>query len=656
MKCKSKFLIFILIFFLLVGLGITEEKKKKNVKDIEEVSLDVLLNQEVVVASKKSQKVEEAPAIISVVTKREIEERGYLNLYDALTSLPGINSIETYFGFNQLFFRGIYSPLYNNKSLVLINGHPFWDSVNGSYYIEAFPIEAVKRIEVIRGPGSTLYGTNAFSGVINIVTEDGSKNGYSGYVRGTSYNTFETSALVSGSSNDLKYLVSTGGRFGEGYPYTIPKEEFGKQNVETDYVLNYSSVFALIDYKGLKFSTYSFYEEKSKIDIIPAVFGSLSETHNKWLATFFMLNYSNNIGKKLSYNLRASYNYFDRQFLSASGNFTDHWSKGKRYDSEITLNYEPNKKINFMLGAGYEYCLEDYFDIYSRNNMNVIKSTIPEHDLGDSTYFTYLQVDFPIGKRIGAITGLRYVYNKDYDSFLTPRGGFVFKLSDGLFIKTLYGEAFRAPNLFEKYADLKGVVVGNKELQPEKIKTMDIGLDWVMKSKNLRVNYFYTIVSNLIGRFFNQDLGQTQYTNFEGESKYTGVEFELRGRLIGKSTFFLNGSYINGKDSSGKTIEYIPNYLSYGGITYNSKKFLASVYYKYISSVVNPTIDGNVKIDPAFILDTKVGLKFNDIVLSIIVHNLFDKEIWAPEFIRKKIGMLQNGPGRMIYLELRKGF
>ncbi len=654
MNKKRVFLVLILSIFLLAGYSFSQEKKK--VTDVEEISLEELLNQEVTVASKKAQKVEEAPAIISVITKKEIIERGYLNLYDALTSLPGINSVQTYWGFNQLFFRGIYSPLYNDKSLVLINGHPFWDSINGSYYIEAFPMEAVKRIEVIRGPGSTLYGTNAFAGVINIVTEDGESEKSSGYIRGSSYSTLEGSLVVSGKSDEFKYVFSAGERIGSGYLYTIPVDEIGKENSTTDFVLNFTSFYGALSYKGFKISTYSFLQEKSKVDVMPAVFGDLSNNHNKWAGYFVMADYKGDLGDKASFSIRASYNYFDRKFPSLYGGFTMLWSKGERYDGEASISYVVNDKTSLIFGVGYENASEDFYDFFDRLTMDVLTCVIDEHGRSDSSFFTYIQGDSKLSDKIEAVAGVRYVNNKDYGSFLTPRGGIVFKLKENLFFKTLYGEAFRAPNLMEKYIQF-GVTVGSIDLQPEKIKTVDIGLDWIYKNRNFRINYFYTIVNDLIGRYLDETDGKTHYTNFEGESTYMGAEFEIRGKLVGKTTFFLNGSYLTGEDSDGEEIPYVPDYLSNGGITYNGKKILASFYYNYVSKTVNPTINGDVEIDPAFVLNAKFGYKLSDkLTLSIIAHNVFDQEIWAPEFVRRKIGMLQNGPGRLIYLELRKVF
>ncbi len=655
MNKKKLSLVLFLSLFLVSNFAFTQEKKK--VTDVEELSLEELLNQEVTVASKKAQKIEEAPAIISVITKKEITERGYLNLYDVLTSLPGINSIETYWGFNQLFFRGIYSPLYNDKSLVLINGHPFWDSINGSYYIEAFPIEAVKKIEVIRGPGSTLYGTNAFAGVINIVTEEADivSGNSSWYLAIENEESMEGGYASGYTNNKLKIFYAIGVKKGTGYSYNIPADELGNKNIEANFINNYGTLYTNINYGGLTIDLFGFTQDKSKIDAIPAVWGTLEQTHNNWNGFFVGAKYKKEISSKLNIILRTSYNKFLRGFFSRlSGGHSKFESSGIRYDGELNLNYMPNEDIFLVSGIQYEFIKGNYYNIHNMDTGDIILYGIGDKEVSDSNISGYLQGDFSFGK-IGFVGGVRVVNNKDYGNFINPRAGIVFKASKKVFLKALYGNAFRAPNLFEKYANFS-TTKGNTDLDPEKISTMDLGVDILTRNVNIRLNYYYANAKDLIGRSLDPELNITKYFNL-GESTYTGAEFEIRGKLVEKTTFFLNGSYIKGEDTEGNDIPYIPDYLSNGGITYNGRKILASFYYNYISPTTNPTLNGDVDIDSTFILNTKLGFKISEkLTFSLIIHNIFDKDVWAPEFIRKKIGMLQNGPGRLIYFELRKIF
>jgi outer membrane receptor for ferrienterochelin and colicin len=128
-----------------------------------QMSIEELLNVEVVTTSKTQRRISQSPAIISTITGAEIAERGISNVYEALSYLPGIELIETFYGYTDVTFRGILQDNYNNKAVLLVNGQPFYDQIVSTFYAEQIPLSAIERIEVIRGPGGVLYGTNAFA-------------------------------------------------------------------------------------------------------------------------------------------------------------------------------------------------------------------------------------------------------------------------------------------------------------------------------------------------------------------------------------------------------------------------------------------------------------------------------------------------------------
>jgi len=651
-------------------------EKTKRPTDVSEISLEELLNQKITVASKKTQKVEEAPAIISVITKREIIDRGYLNIYDALTSLPGINAIETYFGSHQLFFRGIYSPLYNDKSLVLLNGHPFWDAIQGSYYIESFPIESVKRIEVIRGPGSTLYGTNAFAGVINIVTETGEdvKNEPSGFFRYGTGKTFESNVIAGNTKKHFSWNLAIAWRHTRGYNVENAADEVGTP-FSFPSVLNYKSFYGEMKYKTLRISTYTFQEDKSKIDVIPTYLGSMDNTRNHIYATMWMADYEKRFGK-FDFKARSSFNNFDMDFDSllkgvtpqgVISDFTRVENRSQRIDTEINMNYTLSKQSDVMIGAGFENLYTPKVPIFIERKTGKIITPLSSMtgSFSDTTYFSFIQGNLAVGEHLNAVAGFRYVYNKGYGGFLNPRGGIVYKLSKGLFFKALYGTAFRAPTLNEKYLNFF-TTLGNMELDPEKLKTLEFGFDFLHKTKSIRLNFYHTWIEDLIGRMIVPNSpGITQYTNLAGTSKYYGVEAEIRGGLTKYFQFYINAYLGKGKDQNGFTIDYIPSFIQNGGITFKNRVWVVSAYYNYlnsvenmISSILSPwSAPRKVKISSTFLVNMKVEFTVDDTLsVSLIGHNLTDKHVLAPEFVRKNIDSLQNGPGRSITVELRKSF
>lgn len=145
--------------------------------DYTELDLQQLLSV-VVTPTKQQQSPEEAPAVVAVITCRDIQRFGYRTVADALRSVPGVAVIDDHVS-QHLGIRGLFGDFEtpNDTVKVMINGQPvsFRPTAGGFLGLELIPIEAVKRIEVLRGPGSALYGANAFLGVVNVITFDGSE-------------------------------------------------------------------------------------------------------------------------------------------------------------------------------------------------------------------------------------------------------------------------------------------------------------------------------------------------------------------------------------------------------------------------------------------------------------------------------------------------
>jgi iron complex outermembrane receptor protein len=135
---------------------------------------EMFLKEELVeAATKKAEKIFEVPAFVSIVKKEDILKYGYLDLKGAISSQAGIETVESFFGYSEVIIRGAYPTHYNNKSLFLVDQYPIYEPVNGSFHLEFIPLGSIDKIEIIRGPGSSIYGTNAFSGIINVIPRNG---------------------------------------------------------------------------------------------------------------------------------------------------------------------------------------------------------------------------------------------------------------------------------------------------------------------------------------------------------------------------------------------------------------------------------------------------------------------------------------------------
>jgi len=168
------------VICLAAGLVLMAGSLKAQVKDtlkdqdVFNMSLTELMNVEVVSASKISEPIREVPATVQVITAEQIRDRGYFTLEEALSDLPGFQ-FRNILGFNSyVFMRG--APSQNNLILVLVDGIQINELNSGGFYGGGqYNLSNVERIEVVYGPASALYGTNAVSGIINIITKNPGK-------------------------------------------------------------------------------------------------------------------------------------------------------------------------------------------------------------------------------------------------------------------------------------------------------------------------------------------------------------------------------------------------------------------------------------------------------------------------------------------------
>lgn len=190
-----------------------KETPRQKPSDVSDLSLEQLMNVNIFTASKRWQKIVEAPASISIVTADEIQKYGYRTLADILRSMPGI-SIGYDRNYSYIGVRGVSRPSdYNTRVLLLVDGHRLNDNVLDQAYLGTeFPIDVdlIERVEFIRGPSSSLYGGSAFFGVINVITKRGHGNkGATASFEAGSFGTYKGRfSYGAGFKNGLEMLVS----------------------------------------------------------------------------------------------------------------------------------------------------------------------------------------------------------------------------------------------------------------------------------------------------------------------------------------------------------------------------------------------------------------------------------------------------------------
>ncbi|MCD6175676.1 MAG: Plug domain-containing protein, partial [Planctomycetes bacterium] len=191
MRWKMCFFTLPFLLVILVSSGFSQDPSSDTTEDLFDLSLEELMEIEVASTSKTPVSIERAPGTVYLFSGDALWDKGITTLEDLLRQIPGVQLVPSRLGHTSVWIRGVQGR-YNSKLLLLVDGVPMRDFFYGNFTVdEMYPMENIEKIEVLLGPGSTLYGSNAFAGVISITTKK-KKNEIFGSIG--SYDTYSGSA------------------------------------------------------------------------------------------------------------------------------------------------------------------------------------------------------------------------------------------------------------------------------------------------------------------------------------------------------------------------------------------------------------------------------------------------------------------------------
>lgn len=501
--------------------------------DLEQMSLEQLMNISVVGASKYEQKQQQVAAAVSIITRKDIRTYGWRTLNQALSSLPGIHPTYDY-QYEYLGTRGFGLPGdFNSRILITINGN----RINDATYDQGptgrdFPldIDLIERIEFIPGPGSAVYGQNAMLGVVNIVTRKGAD--VQGAELSASYQTAEIMpqervTLGKQFANGTDALLSFSGLQSRGTDHFF---EFGDSGISGIAHRmdgeNVKQMFARASHGPLSFDFV--YGNRRKDDPTGMFFSDplVSGQYQR----------DRRLNTQIQYNdhfLGDTLNIMGRLFL---GQYR--YDNPMLYGGEKTLSTGPSDWhgaelrllstafTNHKLMAGFEYqnntSITQTFQNFDNPDENTrIKSSVMR--LG-----VYLQDEWRITGTLSATIGLRYDHNHWIGSRLSPRGALIWQATPKATFKALYGRAHRSPNSNERdYSD--GIAqVANLGLRSEYIDTAELVADYLAQpTLNLRASIYAWDMYNLIALGIDPLSGLSQYQQNSGKVAARGAELSL---------------------------------------------------------------------------------------------------------------------------------
>ena len=641
------------LFFSLTFLSLSLQLAAANVDDPdlelqELLSLDIEQLTTVSIASKREELLKEAPGIITVITAKEIKRYGYRNLRDILDRQTNMQIIgSNLFPHNRVTLRGVAFSHTDNVVLPLLNGRPMREatSVNTDHdFYASFPVESIEQIEIIRGPGSVLYGTNAFAGAINIITKKAPA-------------TPEVSTSLSYGSFDYKKgVINGGGKWGDlevygafnafdidGDDFENITDELG--NVGTYKTGNTGGALVLnARYKDFTLNTFLTDNEK---DHARSTF-ELPSTELDVERQFVDLGYKHNLTENWDVSINGSYLHFRDKFLLGGVAGGDQLGDAVNYLAEVTTHAKLNDKIGLL--AGGTYTLQD----------GQIKTG--DLDYNSVNLNAYMQLEYWLYDWLKLTGGFQYNKPDDVSGDFAPRFAAIVQLNDNWGFKLLYGEAFRQASPVERFIDAP-TVVGDPSLEPETIDTFDAQVFYMGKRGSFAATYYHSKQKNLFSRV---GALPAQIVN-AGEVEYDG--FELEGKLdLGHGFNFIgNLSYqTNEKDDGSDDVTYSPDWMIKTGLSYDTQRgYSVGIFNSYFAAstlqnidinpgvaIVNPDADSYNLLTANLIVNLGQILKqpsLNAINLSLYGDNLLDEDIFFPSVNRVNVNTLPHHEGRGIY-------
>jgi len=459
-------------------------------------------------ASGYKQSVNDAPASITIITADEIKRYGYRTIADILRNVPGFY-VTSDREFSYVGVRGFGPPGdYNSRVLLLEDGHWLNDNVDGGAVFGTelpFDIDLIERVEVIRGPNSSVYVANALLAIINVVTKRGHDvNGLSVSEEAGSYRTSMSHLMYGRQFTDgLDVLLSGSYYFSHG-PERLYFQDFDSPGSNNGIAENadggrFDHLFAKLSYRGFTLAgSYGASKQTDPTASWGTIFNDPEESF-RLSPSFVDLSYEHHFGSDWGYVGRVFYDDdrvygtlpYDESELGGPPHVLNQLASDGQ---DVGASFELSKKLplgqTVILGAEYRDNFQQHqWDYQSQPHVQFLDSQRQSNLWGG-----HAQDEIPIRSDLTLDLGLSYDHYSTFGGTASPRAGLIYQPHEGTTLKFLYGQSFRAPTAFELYYS-DPTSEGNPNLGPETARTTELVLEQSLpKSFQLVASgYFYPI-------------------------------------------------------------------------------------------------------------------------------------------------------------------
>ncbi|MCP4550173.1 MAG: TonB-dependent receptor [bacterium] len=583
-------------------------------------------------AGKKVQRVSEVPASVVVITRADIESHGYSSLEEIVASVPGYFILDNWaYSYSVPGVRGFFSQS-STGVIVLINGVSQLRKGIESYSIResSVPVECIDRIEIIRGPMSVMYGTGAFYGVINIITDEVLESGEGCQVAVAmgSLRSKYASFTLSGNRSDIQYSVNGGYRY--CYGMNVPLHELSSNLAAWQIVNSAPDTDGRLEgwdrYLDITLRVAPLTFKFTGLEMMQEVVKSLGVQESgdpiENLKLNLMLEYDAALSDDLHVNANIRYNVLNNLEIARFWNTSYYGNEDLRarsYEAEVRAHYSPDDQIDITAGLT-QNAMTEYYQVWDYTEFsdyyNNQRRTLSDSD-DITTYAAFLQGDYSPTPRVKLVAGCRLERMTDYGMELSygsdslqhgartevygkyrneglvaiPRAAVILTMNESNVVKLFYGEAIKRPAFSENIHNL--VDLGKFGfLESERIRTYELNYTTALLPRSsVSISLFRNELDNLIGKVYTYtDLDDLiSYQANGGELVTNGAEMIIDISPHDDFDIELNGSYQDTRDKregyEDIAAAYSPKFLGYANLLFKKSDVNIALSGRYVDEM-----------------------------------------------------------------------
>lgn len=652
------------------------------------MSMEDLLSLKVRISTNTEQSLSKAPSVVTVLTREDFRATGAVNLAEILQGVPGIYVRSNLFGFRpHITFRGADS----NQTLLMLNGEPVRDLVwSSGIFWRGLPVSMIERVEIIRGPGSALFGSDASAGAINIITRSAGRiDRTEAGVRAGSFDSqgvwarhgWEWGAWDLGMTLDLTRTDGHAPRivrdaqsasdatWGTGVSHAPDRARYGWQGRDLHFSAAREHWRLLADYSGV-----------ADVEIGLTGAGVLDPAtqgqHDRFDLGLFYANpnYAPDWGvnaevrhHRLEYSSGNGFQERPPGYANASGLYPDGWinrirSTESGWGMELSGSYDGIRRHALRVGAGFNtrslISVEQQVNFGTGPDGNPIPAGSPLLDLTDTPWvfvpektrtiqYLFVQDIWTLAHDWELTAGARYDHYSDFGDTINPRAALVWQSTDRLSTKLMYGRAFRAPSFLQLHARTSANIP-NPDLQPETSSTWDLSMTYTAaRNLKLAMTLYRFEQSDLIAA--NAATGY-QFRNL-GQRTSRGGEWEMQWQA--NPALRLSGNYSRIWEEAATFPASLPRDKCYLRLDWTpAPGWNWNLQALRVGERRLPAGDPRAPLPAYTLVDTTLRhAPAKDWEIAISARNLFDRD--AREYSSSALTDNLPLPGRAVYLEIQ---